>query len=420
WLPTLFRVYKDGHVQIGSYINNLDKSDINSDLYTVIERVFEVVLPMLAKCLGMSNYSDRHPGLKLASVRQWNNFRNRLDRRLYPDPDGDAEYKELQVIVKAANYILKPGQTYSGVWHVEGEKHEHIVASAIYYYSSSDKIQDRGLSFRRIRTGLDFPYKEDLYRQTIARMMKLDLLPEDVADKVYHAIMERDGWEYETSGHIDYGPVKTCQGRLLVFPNSLRHKVEGISYRKVGRTGTVGDGAEEDSADEDEDEEESEDDDDREETDAPAPAEDLAEKDDAAVAMAAGASATSFAASSSAGPSTTPTLAAADTEPPPAIRKILCFFLVDPDKPIKSTADVRPQQWNACAQKRVAILVQHAALMHGVYLPKELVDIVVGFAKSGYSWDEAVAIRERLMEHRKYVVTADNRKLLRPFSLCEH
>lgn len=59
--------------------------------------------------------------------------------------DGD---EELQVIVKACNYVLGPGEEYEGVWHVEGMTHEQIVVSAIYYYASSTDLDDAGLAFR--------------------------------------------------------------------------------------------------------------------------------------------------------------------------------------------------------------------------------------------------------------------------------
>jgi hypothetical protein len=54
------------------------------------------------------------------------------------------------VIVKACNYILKPGEEYHGSWHVEGLPHEHIIATGIYYYESSEAIEEQ-LMFRRLR-----------------------------------------------------------------------------------------------------------------------------------------------------------------------------------------------------------------------------------------------------------------------------
>lgn len=59
--------------------------------------------------------------------------------------------KRLQVIVKAANYVLQPGESYEGSWHVEGMPHEHIVASGIYYYSTTPNLSRSALVFREMR-----------------------------------------------------------------------------------------------------------------------------------------------------------------------------------------------------------------------------------------------------------------------------
>ena len=50
--------------------------------------------------------------------------------------------------MKAANYILTPGQDYSGEWHVEGMPQERIIATCIYYYDTTDDTITDSLSFR--------------------------------------------------------------------------------------------------------------------------------------------------------------------------------------------------------------------------------------------------------------------------------
>ena len=35
----------------------------------------------------------------------------------------------VQVITKIVDYELEPGQTYEGVWHVEGMSHENIIST---------------------------------------------------------------------------------------------------------------------------------------------------------------------------------------------------------------------------------------------------------------------------------------------------
>ncbi|MGW0122286.1 DUF4246 domain-containing protein [Streptomyces sp. NPDC003327] len=73
----------------------------------------------------------------------------------------------------------------------------------------------------------------------------------------------------------------------------------------------------------------------------------------------------------------------------PGHRKILAFFLVDPERRIVSTADVPPQQpWAET---------------------------------STMTLDEAKAYREQLMQERKFFVAEHNEQLYeREFSLCEH
>lgn len=55
------------------------------------------------------------------------------------------------MVTKAANYILKPGQKHEGTWHVEGMRHEHIVASGIYYYFTTPSLNNSVLAFRERR-----------------------------------------------------------------------------------------------------------------------------------------------------------------------------------------------------------------------------------------------------------------------------
>jgi hypothetical protein len=78
--------------------------------------------------------------------------------------------KKVKVVIKAANYILSPGQEYSGTWHLEGMPHERIVASAIYYYERDPSIVDAGLYLRRKRDGeRDFPGEEEDHRDVRRR-----------------------------------------------------------------------------------------------------------------------------------------------------------------------------------------------------------------------------------------------------------
>ena len=61
-----------------------------------------------------------------------------------------------------------------------------------------------------------------------------------------------------------------------------------------------------------------------------------------------------------------------------------------------------------------------AAKRYGKKLPKDVVNLIMSFAKSGMTMQEAKQHRLKLMEQRKYVVTQENERLEREFSLCEH
>jgi len=100
--------------------------------------------------------------------------------------------KTVQVVTKAANYVLQPGQSYEGTWHVEGFSHEQIIASGIYYYSTSKHMTGPGLAFRRERT-------------------------------------KQDRKHYDKKMCIELGVVETIPGRCIAFPNSLQHKVQTLT-----------------------------------------------------------------------------------------------------------------------------------------------------------------------------------------------
>ena len=96
-----------------------------------------------------------------------------------------------------------------------------------------------------------------------------------------------------------------------------------------------------------------------------------------------------------------------------AHRKILVFFLVDPDERIVSTLHVPPQQrhWFGSV---VAPAIPT--------LPPEVVHLIVEQMDDWpMSMEEAKSHRAELMVERKFFIEAGNETLFeRPFSLCEH
>jgi hypothetical protein len=101
------------------------------------------------------------------------------------------------------------------------------------------------------------------------------------------------------------------------------------------------------------------------------------------------------------------------------MRKILCFFLVDPDTRLKSTANIPWQQWDMIKPGVMRALVE-ATVWHKVPLPHEILEYILKLAKWGFTKEEAHAHREILMKERKYYIDANNRQWERDFSFCEH
>ncbi|EJT99283.1 hypothetical protein DACRYDRAFT_23878 [Dacryopinax primogenitus] len=145
---------------------------------------------------------------------------------------------KLKVIVKAANYVLRPGQEYGGEWQLEGLPHEHIRAVLIYHYYSNAYLADAGLSFRRLRTHEDQPnaFKNEAsdfeIRQNEDDEPFFDY-PSDVED--------RANFPYDLPRSIELGTVPVTgiatsgltTGRMISFPNWLQRKVVRLKNTRV-------------------------------------------------------------------------------------------------------------------------------------------------------------------------------------------
>jgi len=125
------------------------------------------------------------------------------------------DWKNLQVIVKLANIHLTPEKpTYDGgSWHIEGLWNEHIVATALYYYDSAN-ITDSYLGFR---TEVD----AELMQQMIYDYPQ----NEHGGFEAHYGVAPGLGGPEDGLTHQYIGKVRTNQGRLLVFPNVLQHRV---------------------------------------------------------------------------------------------------------------------------------------------------------------------------------------------------
>ncbi|KAL2622356.1 hypothetical protein R1flu_002561 [Riccia fluitans] len=299
WLPAELFVDEKGSVKIETYINNLDERQ-HEDLYRGIELLFQIFVPLFEKLSIEPTQinGDLSPRLQLHN-------------------------RKLQVIVKAANYVIQPkGQVYEGSWHVEGMSHERIVASGIYYYSTSSCLKDGGLEFRRERDEYEDYPQTDQYDWSMQEEMGDDF-------------PNLDG----LTMNIPLGTVPTVEDRLIIFPNSLQHKVSGIENTSEDQVGT---------------------------------------------------------------------------------RKILVFFLVDPNSEIVSTRHVPPQQWERQVPQLVNLMCLVVKRVTGKFFPLPMIQDIVSRAKSGLTLAEARRHRLELMRERKYKVEHDNEEWEREYSLCEH
>ncbi|KAL2139687.1 hypothetical protein VTI28DRAFT_4857 [Corynascus sepedonium] len=99
----------------------------------------------------------------------------------------------------------------------------------------------------------------------------------------------------------------------------------------------------------------------------------------------------------------------------PGHRKILAMFLVNPHRPVLSSAHVPPQRRDWWAQE-----VRRDGALRA--LPNEVVNMVVNEVDDfPISWDQALDIRERLMEERgKFNDRVEEFYEQEEFSFCEH
>ena len=92
-------------------------------------------------------------------------------------------------------------------------------------------------------------------------------------------------------------------------------------------------------------------------------------------------------------------------------RKILVFFLIDPEQRIISTKHVPIQQ------REIMKSYLNYALKENIL--DEILDIIVEYMPT-FSIKEAKEFREKLMVIRGFIVDEKNQLYERTFSLCEH
>jgi len=212
WLPTYFTISPSGSCSISDYINNLSPRNhpLNAPLYDSLAKLFEQCLPFIE-----SVYSY------VRTVRP--------KMRDGPEDEmaGEAGYRpldvkpcslrgqKLQVITKIVDYVLQPGQSHTGVWHVEGMSHEEIVLTALYIADRDESIEGAALQFKRAFFSDEVTHL--FWNLPQAR-------PEAVEERM-------------ATGLTPLGTVETPKGRLIVFPNSHVHRVEEMVNSDIGANG---------------------------------------------------------------------------------------------------------------------------------------------------------------------------------------
>lgn len=155
--------------------------------------------------------------------KSYSSFMKDKDHEYYSvNLEKDFRDRGLQVIIKISGIELTPEKpSYAGgSWHVEGMANEHIVATAVYYYDV-ENVTESSISFRTLADldSADMSYEQDDH-DCIAELFGVtggelrDWFPDQVL-----------------------GSVKTSQGRLLAFPNTLHHKVQPFELVDKERPG---------------------------------------------------------------------------------------------------------------------------------------------------------------------------------------
>ena len=114
--------------------------------YASLEGLFSDALPSIE---SVYNYARQvKPNIrynKFDNNYNWSREIPRIEEKGHCSLKG----QRLQVITKIVDYELEPGQTYDGVWHVEGMLHEEIVATALYVLHRDEDIVGGDILFKR-------------------------------------------------------------------------------------------------------------------------------------------------------------------------------------------------------------------------------------------------------------------------------
>lgn len=251
WLPSQFKWDKESELfLVGSYINNLHPVKFKL-LYKTIADVFNQAIPglnlVLSRFASEQYYRINVPQFGDAYTQEYHEKLDALEEELenedefddvrleeFMDTRGDyikellpkyesdpttknfdlTKFDKINVIVKLANIELTPENPVypGGSWHVEGTINENIVATVLYYYDI-ENITESTLSYR---TAFEDPHYEQ-------------------GDEFYceHYFGIADGADMVR----ELGSTKAETNKLVIFPNSFQHHVDGFELLDKSKKG---------------------------------------------------------------------------------------------------------------------------------------------------------------------------------------
>ncbi|KAJ2741665.1 hypothetical protein GGI20_005026 [Coemansia sp. BCRC 34301] len=247
WLPSEFFVDNDRAVTIESYINNLHPVK-HAALYPVIAGVFSKFIPLLEQVVtdlvhprqprvvpDLTKYYESDEPAPESNDHLDEEYREWKKRATFvhpqPEPFAMPERpvtpytlcgRRLQAIVRMSNIELTPNRPiYGGKdWSVAGLGNERIIATGIFFYDVAN-ISPRSLQLREALCSWDFVAEQfDLYSVVKAYGIELS-----------GPIRE---------GHLisqELGDVEIKDGRCLVFPSILQHKVPELKLVDRSKSG---------------------------------------------------------------------------------------------------------------------------------------------------------------------------------------
>ena len=248
WIPSTMKLI-NGKWRYTSYINNMYP---NKDSYAEVEKIFNHVCRLLFnaesyryKACVKADYpftetQEVDPGkaLRCKLKYEWSDDECDDEDCFYEDPPSQVKREplwkidysridknamihvsdmvDIKVITKIATIKLEPGEKYDGgSWHIEGNRGDKVIASAIYYYSI-ENIKNSKLEFRHVISQNEFDYDQNKYNH----ILELYDFEQEVT-----TMLESDGY------------VNVREGLALGWNNNIQHRVSPFELEDPTKPG---------------------------------------------------------------------------------------------------------------------------------------------------------------------------------------